>query len=400
MQKFIFVIIILVFSVWLGLTLSVDPGLALFVYHHWLVQMPLWFAILILLILLGALYMIIRFFDSIDTSLYRCKNWLRWRKKNKAFSKTNRGLLELIEGDWINAENNLLDSIDQSDAPLINYLAAAKAAHERTAYDKRDVYLRLAYDIAPQAKLAIGITQAEMLYQQGQLEQALATLDLMKQQKPYQPVVLKLLERIYIHLSDWQSLLKLLPNLRKAKVLSIEQYEKLEEKIYEELITLNIAKQTLTAQEVWQLVPSKLQKNPNLIHCYARFAMKNSDMAVELDDMTNKILKKTWNAKLVEMYGRLETKQTTKQITRAEGWLKKYPKESILLLALGRLCVRAQLWGKARAYFEESLLLEANAEGYYDYAKLLEQLGDATAASRYYQQGLQFLLEHHASSRG
>ena len=63
------------------------------------------------------------------------------------------------------------------------------------------------------------------------------------------------------------------------------------------------------------------------------------------------------------------------------------------LLTLGRICVRCQLWGKARAYFEDSLKLEMHRETLTEYGKLLEYLGDAAMAMQSYRDGLQLCLE-------
>lgn len=78
-----------------------------------------------------------------------------------------------------------------------------------------------------------------------------------------------------------------------------------------------------------------------------------------------------------------------KQLSRAEQYLKHYPAEPILLLTLGRLCVRCQLWGKARHYFEDSLTLQATPSTYAEYGKLLEQMGDTQAALTAYREGCQ-----------
>ena len=123
MWKFFWFLIILIFSVWLGLKVSEDPGYAVFAYRHWSVEMPLWFAVVAFFVLLFLLYGVLRFFDGIDFTIYRLKNWLRWRQKYKSYSKTNRGLIELIEGHWRSAEYYLLEGVPQSDAPLV-YLAA------------------------------------------------------------------------------------------------------------------------------------------------------------------------------------------------------------------------------------------------------------------------------------
>src|SRR5580692_7393770 len=108
MWRFIFILLLFVASILLGLKIAQDPGYAFFSYQQWSVEMPLWFAVLALIVLFLLLYGVLRFFDNVGFSVYRWKTWLRFRRKNQSYNKTNRGLIELIEGDWKNAEYYLL----------------------------------------------------------------------------------------------------------------------------------------------------------------------------------------------------------------------------------------------------------------------------------------------------
>ncbi|MDR3478116.1 MAG: heme biosynthesis HemY N-terminal domain-containing protein [Gammaproteobacteria bacterium] len=390
MRSFIIFLFIFIVSVFVGFKIAQDPGFALFSYQNWTVEMPLWFVLLSIVVLFFIGYLILRLVDSIDFSLYRWHNWLRWRRKYKSYSKTNRGLIELIEGHWQTAEHYLLEGIRQSDAPLINYLAAAKAAHEQGAYDKRDSFLRKAHDLAPQADIAIGLTQAQLQLSQGQLEQALATLGHLRTVAPKHKFVLKLLERLYIRLGDWQALLKLLPSLRKAKLVDDEYIRSFEAKIYcELLIAADHKNEGIQAlQMVWNTIPKKVQAEPAVVACYVKYLLSHPAAAEELELLIRKSLRKTWSKDLVRLYGLLVTSDPVKQLARAEGWQKDHPNQAVLLLTLGRLCVRAQLWGKARTYFENSLKLEVDPETYVEYGRLLELLGEQTAAVESYRDGL------------
>jgi HemY protein len=322
------------------------------------------------------------------------KNWLRWRRKYKAYSKTNRGLVELIEAHWRSAEYYLLDGVEQSDAPLINYLGAAKAAQEQSAYDRRDMYLRKAHQFAPQAEIAIGLTQAQLLFEQGQLEQALATLGRLRNLAPKHGLVLKLLEKVHVRLADWNGLIKLLPSLRKAKLITKDQLQKFEENTYLELLRNAGHKNVgmLGVQQLWESIPKKFRQDPVIIYCYAKLMLPYFEVADELESLINHALKKSWNKDLVKLYGLLAANDPKKQLAHAEAWHKQYGNQAVLGLTLGRLCMRCQLWGKARSYFEESLDLEANPDTFMEYGKLLEQLGDTTAALRNYRESLAVVL--------
>lgn len=390
MRRFFWFLVVLIVSVWVGLKISQDPGYALFAYRNWTMEMPLWFAAVAFLIILFAIYALLNFFDGIGFSLYRLKNWLRWRRKYKSYNKTNRGLVELVEGQWRSAEYLLLEGVAQSDAPLINYLAAAKAAQELNAFDRRDTYLRKAHDVAPQAEVAIGLTQAQLQFDQAQLEQSLATLGHLRNVAPKQKMVLKLLERVYVRLADWRGLLKLLPNLRKAKIITDEQENIFEENMYQELLRSAATKSEgmVAVQRVWQGMPKKLQKEPSLIYCYAKLLLTYPEMADELEGLVSKAIKRSWDKNLVNLYGQLLTTDPKRQLSNADGWVKQYGNQAILLLMLGRVCMRCQLWGKARGYLEESIKLEPTADAYLEYGRLLEQLSELTNAVQSYKNGL------------
>jgi HemY protein len=378
MRSFVVLLIIFLLSVFCGLKIAEDPGFAFFSYQNWSVEMPLWLAVVGLLVVFFFGYWLVQLVDGVDFSLYRFRNWRRLRKKTRSYSKTNRGLVELVEGNWQSAEDYLIEGIAQSDAPLINYLAAAKAAHERGAYDKRDAYLRTAHDVAPHAELAIGLTQARLLFEQGQLEQALATLGHLRTIAPKHKVVLKLLERVYVRLGDWQELLKLLPNLRKAKLLDAIELEIFEKNIYLELLHSGDAKKggELSTRAAFRALPRKLM-------------LPYPEAANELEVLLSRVISQQWNADAVRLYGLLPLTNPTKELTKAEGWLRKsYPDQAVLLLTLGRLAMRCQLWGKARDYYENSLRLEVVPETFVEYGKLLEKLGEHSAAITNYRNGL------------
>ena len=51
-------------------------------------------------------------------------------------------------------------------------------------------------------------------------------------------------------------------------------------------------------------------------------------------------------------------RDAARQLEMAERWLAAHNHDAALLFALGRLCERAQLWGKAQTYYEASLALD------------------------------------------
>lgn len=389
MLRFIGLLLLLLGSVWLGLKVVDDPGFALFSYRNWTMEMPLWVALLGFVVLIFLLFFFMRLFDNIDVSLYRLKNWLHWRRKYKAYSKTHHGILDLIEGDWRSAERFLLEGIAQSDAPLINYLAAARAAQQQGNYEKRDEYLRDAHRVAPSAEVTIGLVQAQSQMEQGRLEQALATLKHLRTIAPKHKQVLRQLQKLYVQLPDWNELSKLLPILRKTKALNESQLAALEKNVYQQSLQTTAKSSDLAAlQQVWKTIPRAWQKDPAIIYCYTKQLSVHTTAMAEAEELINKAVKKAWDSDLVKLYGSLKLPNPKKQLAHAESWHAQYGDQAVLLLTLGRLCARCQLWGKARGYFEDSLKLHADPETYTEYGKLLEQLGETEEAVQHYREGL------------
>lgn len=387
MLRLIIFLLILIASVWAGIEVVRHPGYLLLVYQPWIVQMPLWFALVSFIIFFVLFYLLIDSIDRIYFMWYRLKNWMRFRREHKFYSKSQQGLTLLIEGRWKKAEQLLLAGANQTQEPLINYLGAAKAAQEQKIFDQRDKYIQKAYEIAPNEDLAIGLTQAELELAQDQLEQAAATLNHLRQISPRHPRVLKLLERVYVRLGDWKNLQVLLPALRKAKLLTAEQYDQFEKNIYCELLRTSNAKSLDTLQNMWNEMPRAMRKNPDVAHAYVQQLARFSDVK-NMEAIIRKTLKSHWQPDLVNIYGTLTFNNLDRQLIVVGGWLKMYGQKPEILLLLGKLCVRVQLWGKAKDYFEKCLSLGPNAEASLQYGKLLEQLGETSEALEKYRDGL------------
>jgi HemY protein len=103
------------------------------------------------------------------------------------------------------------------------------------------------------------------------------------------------------------------------------------------------------------------------------------------------LLREHWQADAVERFGQYDGDDAARWLELAEGWLADHANDAPLLLALGRLAHRAGQWGKARAYYESSLVLAPGGAGHLELAQLLESLGDAAAAGDHYRAGLRLV---------
>jgi HemY protein len=310
------------------------------------------------------------------------------RRGRKSGDRLTRGLMRLTEGDWSRGERLLTQGLKGGAAPLVNYLMAARAAQLQGARERRNEWLKLACEAMPEAELTILITQAELQYEDGEYERALATLQRIQTKQPDHPASLALLARTMIALGDREALVELLPRLRRAK-LEVNQLAEFTLPALEALL----ARPGLTYQQystVWSALPAAVRSRPALLRLHALVLdrLGRGDEAVA--DLSS-ALKRGWDADLVRTYGDVKGGDRLKQLRKAEAWLKSHPEDATLLLTAARLCMANELWGKARSYLESSLALVPNPEGYALYGNLLEQLGERDQAALAYHSGLSLI---------
>ncbi len=366
-----------------------DPGYVLLAQGKYTIETSLMVGLLALILFFLVLYWLWRF--------------LRWALdplsgQRKASTRTIRGLIAFAEGDWHNAEKLMAKGASGNDSALINYLTAAQAAHEQGEEDRRDDYLRLAHQSVKGIDIAVGLTKARLQYQSEQWEECLATLMRLKKNEklPSYPTVIKMLSQVYVQLQDWDSLLNLLPDLKKRKVLEQDDFITLEHRCYEGKLKQaqrgSGEDRLQNVQNVWHKIPRKQHHDIPLVLAYAE-ALINLNAGEEAEKLLTDALRKNWDDNLARLYGTIKGGDVEKQLLWAENWLKERPNNAMLLLTLGRLCLQLQRWNEARSYFEASIRSRRTAEGHGELGRLLSHLGDHQASNENFQAGLALISQ-------
>jgi HemY protein len=300
-------------------------------------------------------------------------------------TKLTRGLIHLAEGDWSKGERLLTQGLKGTDAPLINYLLAARAAQLQGSNERRDDWLRLAYDELPEAEAAILLTQAELQLEHDEFERALATLNRIEESHPGHPLALELLIRTHGALRDYDRVTELLPGLKDARAESTGIAD-----IATSAFRRFGSRSDLTADqldEYWGKLCGALRRMPAMIAVYAE-ALGRLGRGDAAEKTLRQALKTEWRSELVAAYGQISASEPSKQLKRAEQWLKNHSEDAVLLLTTARLCMTVELWGKARSYLESSIALAPTAEAYALYGQLLKQLGEDADAASAFRSGL------------
>ena len=334
-----------------------------------------------------ALHFVLRLMSQAFQVPAEMKKWRSQRRQYHASQSLLLGLENLAEGNWRKAEREVLKHIGDSQVPMLNYLTAARAAHELNDYDKRDSYLKLAGQNVKSSDVGVKLTQAELQMRQNHHEQALATLRTLQQQDPQHRTVLKTLAKVYRELKDWNDLIALVPMLRKLKVYNADELDTLEREAYIQLVTSGDHDNPVNLSEAWYRMPQSVQNNIQVLTLYISELIRQgqSDIA---EPLIRNALKRDWDNELARLYGIIDGADANAQLRHAEAWLAREENNPYLLLTLGRLSLRCKLWGKVRSYLEASIGAKGLPEAHNELAHLLERLGENDLALQHYRLGL------------
>jgi len=386
-MKFALIVIIAMLASALaaGALLS-DPGYVAISIRGHLFEMSVP-VLVFMVILIVAIVLLIRYLIIAPRRLGEAAG--RYRS-GRAGQKLTRGMIEVAEGNFARGEKMLARAAGSSDSPLFNYLQAARAAHLQRRDDRRDEWLKLAYQDTPEATNAVLLTQAEFQLDRGQHEQALATLRKIEEDSRDHSYALALLGRIYYRLNDWDNLRALLPRIQKHARIDKDTVEKWTLRVHRE--ALNNTSDGETLVNAWKKIPKRLKSDLGLLDAYY-MGLIRAGMNEKAEKDLAAALKSDWRGPLVRLFGLVEGKDASKQLKRAEGWLANRGEDPDLLLAAARLCLRNELWGKARSYLESVISLRPTPEAYQEYGQLLNQLGETDDAATAFRDGLELVTE-------
>jgi len=396
LRLFILLCVFLVVGAGLYHFMLQGAGYLLIVWGKTSIEMSLWVAITLLLIVVLTLLLIIKIYNGGIKSFIAAKRSFIGRGSKKAHALMIDGLTDFIEGNWLSARKKLERSATKVDSPLINYLAAARSAYELGDEKEAMNLLHKAETVTEKPSLAVALTQAKMQLYNQQHEKALATLEHASTISDDHPTLLELKHQAYLALQDWDALKKLLPLLNKHSIGSSKERYQLTITVYKQLLLqsatpINTDTTRLTAlKDFWKSVPNDIKQDEHLLSLYARELMSVGD-----DDRAERILSDSlnnhWHEHWIHLYGLLQCSDDKKPLATAEKWTKNHNTDG-LYLTLGRLCARNEQWGRAIDYLTKSIALKPRGETYAELAKVQEQLGERENSQENYKKGLLFCV--------
>lgn len=367
-----------------------DTGYLLIKLGSTTIETSLWVALSTLLLCALALYLCIRFTKHIFSVLYNGVSFFSNHRLRSAASKSDRGLMHFIEGDWRRAQKELLSCVKSTQKPLIHYLAATHCACELNDTEEAKNILESAKNTSEADEASVAIMEAKVQFLEKDYKQSLTTLNRVPA-NAHHPVAIHLKGENLWQLEDWESLIALLPQLHKSGAML--HSDEFEEKVYIEWLKsetkkLDTHSDAEKMNTLWLQLPKKIREKNTARIEHVKQLMDFNKHEDALSFVKSSI-KNAWCDPLVTLFSQIQTKDPKKQLSVAESWLKQHSNNPILLCSLAKICVANEQWEKAKDYYETSLKYKESADTYLALGQLVSHLGDHDKSTELFVQGLQ-----------
>jgi HemY protein len=377
------------FALAVGLTVAAryNTGLVLLVLPTHRVELSANLALVLLALLFAAAYLLVRTTGLALGMPARAREFRRRQEQLRARGALLEGLRAFFEGRFGRAERAMREPAAGREAPGLALAVAARSAHELRAFQGRDEYLQRMEAEAPQEGYLRAMTRAELLLEE---RRYLDALQVLSQLPDKHTAALKLELRAHEMAKNWDQVLALLTQLEKRKVFDASILDQLRRSALVE----NLKRKALdakTLREYWERLPADERKQSRVAaaaaQCFISLGGREEAQRIIEDSLDD-----AWDASLLPLYVECVPRSARRHLERAEGWLREHPNEPLLLLALGQLCVREELWGKARSYLEASLAIEPSHTACVQLGALLERTGQPGEANSIYRKALDLAL--------
>jgi HemY protein len=381
------------FAIWSIILASVAVGIALIARQSTgyvvIVAAPyrieLSLNLLVFLVVAGyfAFYFLTRFVATLVAIPARVRAYREERARLGQRQSLNEALLAFFQGRYASAEKSAALALTGDETKGVAAIIAARSAHELGRFSEREQFLDHAKGSEPGVDQARLTTLADLLVSQGRHEEALAVLKDLSARDSRNLRLLRLKLEAEQATRNWDEVLATVTSL--VKLGGLGPAEAATARRAAHLGNLNRKAQDGEALAAyWKQLPQEMRVDPAVAATAARYHLTLGGSA-QAQAIIEASLEREWNAGLVALYGEAAGDDPLPQIQRAENWLRDHARDPALLLALGKLCMKRELWGKAQSYIEASLALEPTHDGHMTLAALMERIGKPQEAVRHFR---------------
>lgn len=364
----------------LGQWLIEDPGSVRILLRGWRIEMSAVTAAILLFVALLALLLLV-----IMLRLPRAI------ARQRALRRAAEGARAMLEERHREAVRKLARLPSSSPLALPALIAAARCA---TASDRK-AYAEALLERALRLKGGEALVRTERaaaLLRAGQ--PAMAVRLLQTGESPVaSPAAKRVLALALAAGGEPEKALALLPAL--AGALPKERLDALRRRLAESVLAGASDRQALS--DAWENLPASARRDAAVFRAYAR-ALVSLGAAEEAARLIETHPKERWDPALATLHASITAIPLDHRLRVAEAWLSAHPEQPQLLLALGRLCRLASLWGKSEDYLRRAIAAGAGADAWVELAELHLQREDREGAVACFRNALALLRDQGAVS--
>ncbi|MDR1350347.1 MAG: heme biosynthesis protein HemY [Zoogloeaceae bacterium] len=390
MRNLIWLLVLVILAVAASL-LAHNDGIVLLALPPWRVEISLTFLVVLLLLAFALTYGLVRALGFALALPAKARAYQQKREQAEGQAAVENAIRLLFAGRYGHALRAAESAWRIGQFAAIAALIAARAAQRMRKTEEVALWLERAENSdAGKTAAAAHMIGAETALEMGDEQAALAHLQEAQRQQGRHIAALRLEMRARQGSGDMQGVLRLLRQLEKRGGMSVEAAKGIRRKTHQQALS----QRQSDAGELlayFNALPKK-EQTPRLALSAARNLHRAGEDAAAAEIVENAIADLPDSddglPDLAALYGQLTAtpgKALTARIAHAEAWLVAHPQDARLLLALGRLCIRQQLWGKARNYLEASLSIAASHEAHFTLACFLDTLEETDAANRHFR---------------
>lgn len=297
-----------------------------------------------------------------------------WRRhqRSRARNRFVTGLEALQEGRFKRAGELLEHAAEDISVRSAALLAARKAADAR---QDEVASARLLTQLSTHDAPAAALDQAQRHLAQGRADAAFAALASLTE-KP-SPAAAALFIDAAMALGRAADATPMLALLRRESDLPSEALAQLETRHSAAVIREAAHADALISR--WQALAAPLQDQADVVTAMAQRASTLGLDDAACDALIN-ALNRHWQPELLSHLAALPTRSGDRRLAACEDWLAEHPNSAPLLLALGRLCLSQQLWGKADDYLYRALAQGGGGDVWEQLGALHTAQGDSARA--------------------
>lgn len=337
-----------------------------------------------------ALYAVMRLAARIAAMPREVRAHRARQQLERARAKQDAALVALLEGRYGRARELADEALALPRSGGLPALLGARAALDMREF--RSAAALLARADAHVASLEVPrlMLETELALEQGQAGEALARLDALKREAGAHTAALRLSLRALNAAGRSAEVPAVVDQLVRRKVYDAEQGAMVRASAQAEVLA-GLAHDAAGLRDAWNRLPEADRLHPRVALAAARsFVRLGGDR--EAVEILSRSLDRQWDPALVAAFAECRPGDASRQLETAERWLAQHSDDAALLCTLGRLCERAQLWGKAQTYYEASVALDDHWRAHVMLGNMLVRLGRDDEANAHLAAGLKLAL--------